>query len=217
MNLPNKLTVARLVLTILFVVITGAERLWPANAWWWPWTLATVVFTVASITDFLDGAIARKRGLVTTFGQLMDPLADKVLMAAAFVMLVQKDTVHVWRDGTLFTAPGLHLPAWIVVAILAREFLVTGLRLVATSRGVVLAAEKGGKAKVGWQIACVCYFLVFYASHEAPVAWWRPMFDWPIVGRQFMEIALPLAMLLSTLWSGLGYFWKNRTLVFSDM
>ena len=148
-------TVSRLVLTVIFVATT-------AFPWAYAFTVGLFLFSVASITDWLDGKIARERNLVTAFGQLMDPLADKVLMAAAFITLMEKDL----------------MPGWLVIAILAREFLVTGLRLVAGARGAVLAADKLGKQKTIWQIATACYLLVYLASREEPLAWVRRLGGW---------------------------------------
>ena len=134
--------------------------------------------------------------MVTTLGQLMDPLADKVLMCAAFVVLV---SLH-------------RIPAWIVVVILAREFLVTGLRLVASAEGHVLAAEKLGKHKTTWQIITVIYFLLELASAEAAFAWIRPLFEWAPTGPAIAGQILIWITLALTVISGLGYLLKNRTL-----
>jgi CDP-diacylglycerol--glycerol-3-phosphate 3-phosphatidyltransferase len=194
MNLPNQLTVSRLVLTVIFVATT-------AFPWAYAFTVGLFLFSVASITDWLDGKIARERNLVTAFGQLMDPLADKVLMAAAFITLMEKDL----------------MPGWLVIAILAREFLVTGLRLVAGARGAVLAADKLGKQKTIWQIATACYLLVYLASREEPLAWVRPLFDLPSLGFQILHPLLLGLTLVTTLYSGFAYFWKNRAMVLQEM
>lgn len=194
MNLPNQLTVSRLVLTVVFVAVT-------ALPWAYAFTVGLFLFSVASITDWLDGKIARERNLVTAFGQLMDPLADKVLMAAAFITLMEKDL----------------MPGWLVIAILAREFLVTGLRLVAGARGAVLAADKLGKQKTIWQIVTACYLLVYLASREEPLAWVRPLFDWPSLGFQILHPLLLGLTLATTLYSGFAYFWKNRAMVMREM
>jgi CDP-diacylglycerol--glycerol-3-phosphate 3-phosphatidyltransferase len=138
---------------------------------------------------------------VTAFGQLMDPLADKVLMAAAFITLMEKDL----------------MPGWLVIAILAREFLVTGLRLVAGARGAVLAADKLGKQKTLWQIVTACYLLVYLASREEPLAWVRPLFDLPSLGFQILHPLLLGLTLVTTLYSGFAYFWKNRAMVLQEM
>ena len=194
MNLPNQLTVSRLVLTVIFVATT-------ALPWAYAFTVGLFLFSVASITDWLDGKIARERNLVTAFGQLMDPLADKVLMAAAFITLMENDL----------------MPGWLVIAILAREFLVTGLRLVAGARGAVLAADKLGKQKTIWQIVTACYLLVYLASREEPLAWVRPLFDWPSLGFLILHPLLLGLTLATTLYSGFAYFWKNRAMVMREM
>ncbi len=112
MNLPNRLTVARLIMVPLFVLLMVFDDFFAYLA-------ANIVFLIASLTDYFDGKIARERNLVTNFGKLMDPLADKVLIAAAFVMLMG--------------VPVLNIPPWAIVAILAREFLVTGARSMAAN------------------------------------------------------------------------------------
>src|ERR1700761_1416234 len=124
MNLPNRLTVARFFLTALFV---GAL----SSSWRWRNTAGLALFSLASITDYLDGEIARRYKLETNFGRLMDPLADKVLLAAAFICLVD---IHAF-------------PAWVAVVIVAREFLITGLRLLAATQGIVMSADSAGKHK----------------------------------------------------------------------
>ena len=194
MNLPNQLTIARLGLTVLFVAAaySGVSQ---------AFTVAALLFGVASLTDYLDGWIARRRGLVTSFGQLMDPLADKVLMSAAFIVLLDTDRST--------------MPAWIVIIVLTREFLVTGLRLVASSRGAILAADWLGKQKTVWQIATAGYLLVLHASGESCTAWLRPVFDNPVTGRGVMVPVLLGITLITTVWSGAAYVWKNRSLVLS--
>ncbi|NNE94235.1 MAG: CDP-diacylglycerol--glycerol-3-phosphate 3-phosphatidyltransferase [Verrucomicrobiales bacterium] len=190
MNLPNQLTVLRLILTFAIVGILAAD--WPFAK-----SLALLLFGVASFTDFLDGHLARKHNLITNFGKLMDPLADKVLMCGGFVMLVALD----------------QLPAWIVVVILTREFLVTGLRLVASAEGVVLAAENLGKHKTIWQIVTVIYFLLFLASQEVWFGWTAPLFSWkPTSPAIAGQILIYLSLLLTVL-SGWSYAWKNRKLL----
>ena len=192
MNLPNKLTLARLVLTGVFVALLSVEFPWSR-------TLALLVFAVAAITDFFDGHIARKRDLVTNFGKLMDPLADKVLMCAGFVLL----TAH----------PEHLIPAWVVVLILTREFLVTGLRLIALAENVVLGAEKLGKHKTTWQIITIIYFLVYLASAEPMFAWIAPLFEWRATGVAVTGQILIWVTMALTLWSGVTYLAKNRGLL----
>ncbi len=191
MNLPNKLTVARLVLSFVFAALLSIEGLsWGGSA-------ALLVFSLAAYTDLLDGQIARKRNLITNFGKLMDPLADKVLMCAGFVMLCEQG----------------FFPAWIVVVILAREFLVTGLRLVASAEGIVLAAENLGKYKTTFQIIAVIYFLLVIASREPAFAWISPVLEFRGLGPQVLGQLLIWIALILTVVSGLSYLWKNRKLL----
>lgn len=140
MNLPNKLTLSRCFLAVIFVAMLSFE-----NAW--SYLVGYLVFTAAAITDHYDGKIARARGLITNFGKLLDPVADKVLMLAAFLMMIK--------------IPQLHIPAWTIVAILAREFLVTGARALAAAEGQVIAADKYGKTKTVLQMVYVFVFLFF--------------------------------------------------------
>ena len=191
MNLPNQLTVARFVLTFVFVGVLSIDGIPHAG------TIALLVFGIAAYTDLLDGQIARKHNLVTNFGKLMDPLADKILMAAGFVILCELG----------------FFPAWIVVVILAREFLVTGLRLVASAAGVVLAAENLGKYKTTFQIIAILYFLLLLATREPAFAWFSPVFEWRGLGPHVLgQILIWLALIL-TLVSGFSYVWKNRQLL----
>jgi CDP-diacylglycerol--glycerol-3-phosphate 3-phosphatidyltransferase len=158
------------------------------------------VFAIAAITDFLDGYIARKHNLVTNFGKLMDPLADKVLMCAGFVLLTRLELI----------------PAWIVVVILSREFMVTGLRLLASAEGVVLAAENLGKYKTIFQIVTVIYFLLFLAAKESLIGFLQPLFNAFYLGPDHLGMALIWTSLILTAWSGWSYLWKNRKL-FGEM
>jgi CDP-diacylglycerol--glycerol-3-phosphate 3-phosphatidyltransferase len=191
MNLPNQLTVARLVLTFVFVALLSIDGL-PYGG-----TAALIVFSIAAFTDFLDGHIARKYSLITNFGKLMDPLADKILMCAGFVLLACLNFI----------------PAWIVIVILSREFLVTGLRLLATAEGVVLAADSLGKYKTIFQIVTVIYFLLIIAAREPAFAWLNPIFDLPLLGPAQLGLLLIWVSLALTLISGLSYVWKNRKLL----
>src|ERR1041385_8480228 len=128
MNWANRLTLSRLALTILFVAALNSS---------WPYarTTALIVFLIAGLTDFVDGEIARRYGIVTNFGKLMDPLVDKIMIAAGFISLVPLGAV----------------PAWVATIVVARDFLITGLRLLATAEGIVLPAERLGKHKTSWQ------------------------------------------------------------------
>lgn len=191
MNVPNQLTVARLFLSFVFVALLSLNEIAHFR------TAALIVFVLAAITDFLDGYLARKHSLVTNFGKLMDPLADKILMCAGFVLLTRLELI----------------PAWIVIAILSREFLVTGLRLLASAEGVVLAAENLGKYKTVSQIVTVIYFLVFLASSEPAFAWMKGLFENKVLGVGILGAILIWLSLGLTLLSGFNYVWKNRRLL----
>ncbi len=190
MNLPNRLTIARLYLTAGFVVSMTL-------AWRWNYSAGLAFFVAASCTDYLDGQIARSRRLVSEFGKLMDPLADKVLMAAGFICLIPEGAI----------------PAWAVIVIISREFLITGLRLLAASKGTVLPADKLGKHKTVWQMITVIYFLLLLSLREGERAgvfaglWWWPR-AWRYGGAALIALTLVL-----TLYSGAGYLWKNRRIV----
>ena len=187
MNLPNLLTIIRMALVPVFIVFfylgQGGARIFCV--------MALVVFVFASITDAIDGYIARKRGLITNFGKLMDPLADKVLTTAAFIVFVD---MHI-------------IPAWMVVVILAREFAITGLRGVAASEGVVIAADFSGKLKTVFQMVAICVILLAYAVSIAPMA--EAAFDF-IFGAGIVLMWVAVAL---TVYSGIEYLWKGRKLL----
>ena len=138
MNLPNKLTMLRILLIPFFVVFMLISPGEAAYRW-----IALGIFITASLTDLLDGKIARKYGLVTNFGKLMDPLADKMLVSAALICL---------------TALG-QLAAWIVIVIISREFIISGLRQIAADNGVVIAASYWGKYKTTFQMIMICLLI----------------------------------------------------------
>lgn len=195
MNLPNKLTLSRLILTGVFVV-----------CFYIPWantvSVALIIFGIASATDYFDGKIARARGIVTNFGKLFDPLADKILIAAAFILLTSDKSIP----------EASRMPAWIAIVILAREFFVTGIRLVAAGQGAVLAAEKLGKHKMLWQILTVIYFMMREASNEPIFGFMRSAFTANFEMERIVATALVYFTTLLTLVSGFSYFWKNRHL-----
>ena len=154
LNLPNVLTVLR----ILLVPVLVAALLQEAGG---GDALAAAVFALASFTDALDGWIARRRKSVSTFGKLMDPLVDKIMVAAAFISLVPLKAV----------------PAWAATTVVARDFLITGLRLMASSKGRILPAESLGKQKTSWQIVTIIFFLALLSIAELHYAnetstWW---------------------------------------------
>lgn len=139
MNLPNKLTVLRIIMVPFFVFFMLTDAGGAANKW-----IALVLFCVASLTDLLDGKIARKYNLVTNFGKFMDPLADKLLVCSAMICLIEMDK----------------LAAWIVIVIISREFIISGFRLVASDNGIVIAASYWGKFKTVFQMAMIIVLIM---------------------------------------------------------
>lgn len=192
MNLPNKITVSRVLLIPIFMIFmlvdfglgnvsVGGTVIQTGHL------IGGLIFIIASITDWLDGYIARKNGLVTNMGKFLDPLADKLLVSAAFIILVELGTA----------------PSWIVIAIISREFAVTGLRLILAGGGEVVAANQLGKIKTVAQILAIVFLLlnnIFFASLNIP----------------FGEIMLYIALIF-TVWSGVDYFYKNRRVLLDSM
>ncbi len=197
MNLPNKLTVSRFVLTALFLWALFSPLRFND-------TLALVFFSLAGFTDFLDGRIARSSKLITNFGILMDPLADKVLICSAFVAFVE--TTHLNPDAPVKVA------AWMVIVIVARELTITGLRLLAASKNVVLAAEKFGKHKTISQIVAINALLVLDACNEWPAGLQKFFRSWV---PPFAEVMLWVAVALTVV-SGAIYLWRNRAIYMSE-
>jgi CDP-diacylglycerol---glycerol-3-phosphate 3-phosphatidyltransferase len=193
MNWANRLTVARLVFTFVFVIALS-------SSWNWGMTVGLALFLLAGITDYADGKIARHFNMITDFGRLMDPLVDKIMIAAAFICLVPLGV----------------MPAWAVIIIISREFLITGLRLLALSKGHVLPAEKMGKHKTAWQIVTVIFFLGLLSVREwyhlgpLPQPWYGT--DW----WSYAGAALLACTLGFTLYSGGGYLWKHRDLLYTE-
>jgi CDP-diacylglycerol--glycerol-3-phosphate 3-phosphatidyltransferase len=201
MNLPNKLTVSRLLLTVVFLVAIFSD--FPFHL-----TMGLVVFVVAGVTDFLDGSIARRRRLITNFGILMDPLADKILTCSAFIAFVGHDVIG-----------RTYVQAWMVVIIVARELAITGLRVLAANKHVVLAAEGYGKHKTASQMACVIGVLLMLSYPE-----WGPVgtvvFGYPLAGQPWISWFARLSAWLTvglTFLSGCLYLLRNRQLYLSDM
>ena len=187
MNLPNLLTLIRMALVPVFIVFfylgQGGAALYNI--------LALVVFVAASATDAIDGQIARKRNMITTFGKLMDPLADKVLTTAAFIVFVDIGI----------------MAAWMVIVILAREFAITGLRGVAASEGVVIAADFSGKLKTVFQMTAICVILLANALVYIPGA------SYVSVVVSGIGVVLIWIAVLLTIYSGIEYLWKGRKLL----
>jgi CDP-diacylglycerol---glycerol-3-phosphate 3-phosphatidyltransferase len=196
MNLPNKLTVSRLVITLFFLGAMFSRM--PYHE-----TIALVLFIAGGITDLMDGIIARRYKLITNFGILMDPLADKILVCSAFIAFL----------GVGWVA------AWMVVIVVARELAITGLRLLAASKNVVLAAERYGKHKTISQITAIIALLV-NASYPGWGSMAEVVFGFEIFGKPwadwFTELALYVAVIL-TFVSGWLYLWKNRRIYLNDM
>lgn len=185
MNLPNKITLARICLIPLFMVVLmcGNYFDWQYYGIW-----AAVVFAAASLTDGIDGHIARSRGLVTDFGKFVDPLADKLLVSAALICFIQLD----W------------MPAYMAVIIIAREFIVTGLRTIAASKGIVMAAIMTGKIKTTIQLIAIILTMLCYTV------------DFSICGYPGIGFAAMALSTLFTIYSGIEYIVRNRSLL-SDM
>ena len=174
MNLPNKLTLLRVCMVPVFVIFMMLP--YPFARW-----AALVIFIAASLTDTADGYIARKYNLVTDFGKFMDPLADKLLVCAAMICLI--------RTG--------QLPAWIVIVIISREFIISGFRLIAVENGVVIAASWWGKIKTVVQMVMICALLI-----NAQAAWFR-----------VLEQILIWAALILTVVSLVDYLMKNKNVL----
>ena len=194
MNLPNKLTVFRMILILPFVLLL----LGGFHEWGWFTAIfggileyvdyiALAVFIIASLTDLIDGKIARKYDLVTNFGKFMDPLADKLLVCAAMICLVEMG----------------RLEAWIVIVIISREFIISGFRLVASDKGVVIAASYWGKFKTTFQMVMICLLIVnngyFLSGYTDALGIVTNIVTW---------IALALTVV-----SLIDYVWKNRKLM----
>ena len=198
MNLPNKLTISRFGLTVVFLWAMFSRFAYND-------TLALFFFCLAGVTDFLDGRIARARQLITNFGILMDPLADKIMTCSAFVAFVESTHLNP-------NAP-VKVGAWMVVIIVGRELAITGLRLLAASKNVVLAAERFGKHKTISQIICIIALLVVDACGEWPDALKNFFAPWTPA---FAEIMLWVTVVLTAVSGGI-YLWRNRTMYLDDV
>ncbi len=183
-NLPNQLTVFRVILIIPFVIV-----LLGANAGWFGMQeltgdcFALGIFLLACLTDLLDGKIARKYNFITNFGKFMDPLADKVLVCAAMICLVELG----------------RMPSWVVVIIISREFIISGFRLVASDNGIVIAASYWGKWKTTFQMIMVALLLL-------DIGYLYPIYA--LLSELIMWIALVLTVI-----SLVDYVWKNRAVL----
>ncbi|HHZ11675.1 MAG TPA: CDP-diacylglycerol--glycerol-3-phosphate 3-phosphatidyltransferase [Acholeplasmataceae bacterium] len=200
MNLPNKLTVARVCAIPLIIIVSlipffSSVVLFgsPGNEVTLENILVLVIFALASFTDFLDGHIARKHNLITDFGKFMDPLADKLLVLTALIYLLERGRFQVF---------GFQL-GFVITIILAREFIVTGIRLIAADNNMVIAASKLGKAKTVSQMIAIILLLVNN----------YPFTLFGTLGREVTALVLISLAGLLTLVSGLDYFIKNRSII----
>ncbi len=187
MNLPNRITLARLGLAFLFMVFLFSRGLF-AKA------MALGIFTVAAFSDYLDGFIAKKYGITSDFGKIMDPVADKVLTLAAFLAFVEMKLI----------------PAWMVVIIIARELLITSIRLVALKSREVLPAGRGGKHKTVSQMLSIFAILVFIVIKEAGVqrfGFWNDSFEYWYLQVIFVMMLITVAL---TMISGASYLHRNK-------
>ncbi|WOV86056.1 CDP-diacylglycerol--glycerol-3-phosphate 3-phosphatidyltransferase [Sporosarcina oncorhynchi] len=192
MNLPNKITVSRIILIPIFMLfmivdfgfgnfeiggtILSIEHI-----------IGAALFIIAAATDWFDGHLARKHGLVTNMGKFLDPLADKLLVSAALVILVELGSAA----------------SWIVIIIISREFAVTGLRLILAGGGEVVAANQLGKIKTATQLVAISFLLLNNVFFEA-------------INFPFGTIMLYIALIF-TIWSGADYFYKNRRVLLDSM
>lgn len=186
MNTPNKLTLLRMALVPVFVLFLELDFTGSL-------TIATIIFIGASLTDMLDGKIARKHGLITNFGKFLDPLADKLLVTSALVCLA----------GMGFYT------SWIVALIIAREFLVTSLRLVASDKGVVIAASNMGKLKTVTQMVAIITTLLYLSIAEFGIVI-------PYVSVYQLSNILIIIAAIFTVISGWQYLWAGRQFILED-
>ncbi|PIP18812.1 MAG: CDP-diacylglycerol--glycerol-3-phosphate 3-phosphatidyltransferase [Candidatus Omnitrophica bacterium CG08_land_8_20_14_0_20_41_16] len=189
MNLANRLTMLRIILTFIFMFVFSWQGLWPK-------VLALIIFIAAAFSDLFDGMIAKKRNMITDFGRLMDPIADKILVLAAFAAFLGMQLID----------------AWMFVIIVSREILITSLRLFALTKGKVLSAVSAGKHKTAFQMVAIFYILGFIVIKEAVKNYsiWNPVWE------EFFRKSINIFMLFTvglTLYSGLSYLWENRKVI----
>ncbi|HTA75729.1 MAG TPA: CDP-diacylglycerol--glycerol-3-phosphate 3-phosphatidyltransferase [bacterium] len=199
-NAPNIITMSRIAVTPLYLIFIFRPELWAK------WT-AGLLFAWGAISDYLDGYLARKYNLKTSFGALMDPLADKVLILSVFLSFIQLELV----------------PTWMVIIIAAREFLITGLRQIAESRGVIIAASRGGKHKTISQILAISVILAILCARATAAAYqmnWggfiNGLGEWGPWLNGFMDYGPYWLMFYATVmsvWSGVDYLIRNRNVL----
>ena len=195
MNLPNKITIARILLVPIMILMPYIG-ITAKTSFGLPIVniIILIIFLVASFTDYLDGHIARKRNIVTNFGKFLDPIADKLLVLAALVMLVEVGII----------------PGWIPIIIAAREFMVSAIRMLVATEGKVIAASKLGKIKTVTQMVAISlafldtnYFMSFVCGSLTGFA---------LILNILMSVAMLLAV-IATIWSGVDYFMKSKDVV----
>jgi CDP-diacylglycerol--glycerol-3-phosphate 3-phosphatidyltransferase len=207
MTLPNKLSLLRILLIPVILACLLYEKINPGNHWLIGGfrVAALILVIIATITDYYDGKLARQYGLITNLGKFLDPLADKLLVTSIFIVFV---------DLRLF-------PGWLVIIILFREFVVTGLRSIVATQGEVMSSERWGKHKTGWQLATIITAITFMAARDfsqAARVWERPLArDWHAdIFFEYVLLALLLICVFFTLFSGVLYVWKYRHLLHED-
>lgn len=191
MNIANKLTMLRIILTFVFMFFLFAHGLLAK-------VISLVIFIFAAVSDFFDGMIAHKKNMVTDFGRLMDPIADKILVLAAFAAFVQMQLIY----------------AWMFMVIVSREILITSLRLFALTKGKVLSAGRAGKHKTVFQMGVILLILGFIVLKEIMLT--LPSFTWNPSWERFFRQGIHILMLLNvsfTLYSGIAYLWENRKII----
>ena len=197
MNLPNKITMARILMIPLMVIIPflGIQGEFKILGGLTYSNLITVmIFLIASITDFFDGYLARKNNLVTTFGKFLDPIADKLLVLAAMIMLVEAGII----------------PAWIPIVIAAREFIVSGIRMLAAGEGNVIAASWLGKIKTVSQMIAITF--AFLGKHTFLECLSGTLNGSVLIINVLMSLGMIVAV-VATIWSGIDYFVKSKDIV----
>ena len=198
MNLPNKLTIFRILLVPIMVIIPflGLDHLWENSIIPLTWILVEIIFIIASITDKLDGYIARSRNQITTFGKFLDPIADKILVLAAMIMLVEAN----------------RLPAWIPIIVLFREFIVSGYRLVAVgSDGNVIAASIWGKLKTVTQMIALIIALIDVNAYGRFIQ--GDLTGLPLVVNIASTVMMTISV-IATIFSGWDYIKNGKELLF---
>ena len=189
MNLPNKLTLLRIVLTIVFMFFLFAHGVICK-------IFAFVIFIIAALTDFFDGYIAKRYGLISDFGRFMDPIADKILTLAAFLAFVEMKLI----------------PAWMVVIIIFREFIITGLRLMALRKKKLIEATFAGKHKTASQVFAIFTILIFIIFREigCSLEFWTPQFQYSF---EMVIFYLMFITVMLTLISGASFFIRNKGII----